>query len=209
MSVRDYSHLVKQVIQWNDIANKLKDSYSEEDVDNQKSRVIEELNEAFEAYNDKNSIELRDAICDIFVTACYLDFMVNYKDESFYRRYKKTTSTMYKEAYLIPAFNKIKEAIELNSYDKLAYYIFRMCESINVDIKRDIEKVLDNNNTKFLDTEEDAVKSVNHYKSQNQDVFFLFNEKYNKFVILRKLDNKVMKPLNFVSVSLENEIAHA
>lgn len=204
MPVRDYSTYVKDVIKWNDIANKLKDVYTLEDISNQKERVYEELQEAIDAIKDQDYTELKDAICDIFVTGAYLDYMVNYEDDSFFRRYKKTTSTIYKESDLGTLFEKIKIALDNNSYDKLAYYIFRMCESINCDIKHDIKLVLDNNDSKFLNTEDDAKQSLNMYEEKNEKVKIHFSEKYNKYVILRLSDNKVMKPHNFKTVVLLN-----
>lgn len=202
MSTRDYSPFVRRVIEWNRTANKLKSQYTTQDLDNQKARVIEELNEAYDAIEGKNYIELRDALCDIFVTATYLDYMINYKDESFYRRYKKTTSTMYKEEYIKPALDKIKQAIEIDSYDKLAYYVFRLCESINVDIKSDIALVLDNNDSKFLSSQDDAIASAEMYSAKGEEV--MIHNSGNLYVILRVSDNKVMKPKNFKSVNLKS-----
>lgn len=200
MSTRDYSPFVKRVIEWNRTANKLKSQYTAQDLDNQKDRVIEELNEAYTAIAENDYIELRDAICDIFVTATYLDYMVNYNDDSFYKRYKKTTSTMYKEEYIRPALDKIKQAIEIDSYDKLAYYVFRLCESINVDIKADISLVLDNNDAKFLSDFADATASAEMYNDKGENV--VIHQSGNLYVILRVSDNKVMKPKNFKSVNL-------
>jgi hypothetical protein len=202
MPVRDYSNYVKDVIKWNDIANKLKESYTVDDISNQKDRVYEELKEAQDAILSNNYVELKDAICDIFVTGVYLDYMINCVDDSFYRRYKKTTSTIYKESDLSALFEKIKIALDNNSYEKLAYYIFRMCESISCDIKSDIKLVLDNNDTKFLDNEQDAIDSYKKYDSVGEKVKIHFSEKYSKYVILRLSDNKVMKPHNFKTVVL-------
>lgn len=202
MSTRDYSMFVKRVIDWNRTANKLKPAYTPEDLANQKARVIEELNEAYMAIKDDNYTELRDAICDIFVTASYLDYMINFKDESFYKRYKKTTSTLYKEAYILPALDKIRQAIEINSYDKLAYYIFRLCESINVDIKQDLVLVLENNDSKFLTSHEDAISSTEMYIAKGESVYVHQDVESGMYVILRTSDNKVMKPKNFKSLEL-------
>lgn len=201
MSIRDYSPYVKRVIEWNRIANKLKPQYTTQDMNNQKARVLEELEEAYDAINKRDYTELRDALCDIFVTATYLDYMVNYKDDSFYKRYKKTTSTMYKEEYILPALEKIKLAIEIDSYDKLAYYVFRLCESINIDIKADIALVLDNNDSKFLSNIEDANASVEMYASKGEEVHIHCTD--GLYVLLRASDNKVMKPKNFKSVELD------
>lgn len=202
MPVRDYSTYVKDVIKWNDIANKLKDEYTTNDIVNQKERVYEELQEAIDAIKAQDYTELKDAICDIFVTGVYLDYMINYVDDSFFRRYKKTTSTIYRESDLGALFEKIKIALDNDSYDKLAYYIFRMCESIKCDIKHDIKLVLENNDSKFLNNEDDAKKSLIMYEGKNEKVKIHYSEKYNKYVILRLSDNKVMKPHNFKTVVL-------
>lgn len=201
MSTRDYSQFVKRVIEWNRVANKLKPSYSTDDVDNQKARVKEELDEAYKAIAESDYTELRDGICDIFVTATYLDYMINYKDDSFYKRYKKTTSTMYKEEYILPALDKIKQALEIDSYDKLAYYVFRLCESINVDIKLDLTAVLDNNDSKFLTDRKLAEETVDMYVAKGESVT-IYEHSDSLFVILRTSDNKVMKPKGFKSVTL-------
>lgn len=206
MSTRDYSPFVKRVIEWNRTANKLKTQYTTEDLANQKDRVIEELNEAYDAIKADDYTELRDALCDIFVTASYLDYMVNFKDDSFYKRYKKTTSTMYKEAYILPALDKIKQATEIDSYDKLAYYIFRLCESIDVDIKADLSLVLDNNDSKFLSSYDDAVASAEMYAAKGETVTIHHAKESNLYVLLRTSDNKVMKPKNFKSVELSSSV---
>lgn len=202
MSVRDYSSYIHRVIQWNDVAGKLKTQYSEEDIANQKERVLEEVEETLAAIKSNNRVEIKDGICDIFVTAAYLDYMINYKDHSFFKRYKKTTSTMYKVEYLEPAIHKIKQAIEIDSYDKMAYYIFRMCESIDCDIKSDLTLVLDNNDKKFLKTLDEVTDSMSYYDSKQIPVYYVFSEQYNLYVILQKSDNKVMKPRNFKKVEI-------
>ena len=201
MSIRDYSQYVKRVITWNEVASKLKTEYNLDDIKNQKDRVTEELNEAYAALDKNDRTELRDAICDIFVTAVYLDYMVN-NDANFFKRYRKSTSTMYKEEYIRPALDKIAAAIEIDSYDKLAYYVFRLCESIKCDIKQDITLVLDNNDSKFLKDLETAQESVEMYRTKGEDVRIHHSVEHSMFVLLRNSDNKVMKPKGFVSVSL-------
>lgn len=202
MSVRDYSQYITRVIQWNDVAGKLKTSYSAEDINMQKERVLEEINETLDAIEKNDFIETKDGICDIFVTAAYLDFMINYKDSTFYKRYKKTTSTMYKPEYLVPAINKIKQAMEIDSYDKMAYYIFRMCESINCDIKKDLQLVLDNNDKKFLTNLDEVNGTIQYYQQQGIEAMYRYSEQYQKYAILRKSDNKVLKPKGFDRVEL-------
>lgn len=81
-----------------------------------------------------------------------------------------------------------------------------MCESIDVDIKADLSLVLDNNDSKFLSSYDDAVASAEMYAAKGETVTIHHAKESNLYVLLRTSDNKVMKPKNFKSVELSSSV---
>jgi hypothetical protein len=75
-------------------------------------------------------------------------------------------------------------------------------EVLGYDVLGGLSAVAANNDTKYHDTEEEADKTVEMYKNKGEDVYKQYNEVYDVWVVKRKSDLKLLKPHNFVSVTL-------
>jgi len=75
-------------------------------------------------------------------------------------------------------------------------------EVLGYDVLGGLSAVAANNDTKYHDTEDEADKTVEMYKNKGEDVYKQYNEVYDVWVVKRKSDNKLLKPYNFVSVTL-------
>jgi hypothetical protein len=73
---------------------------------------------------------------------------------------------------------------------------------LGYDVLGGLNAVALNNDTKYHDTEEEADKTMEMYKSKGEDVYKQYNEDYNVWVVKNISDGKLRKPHNFVSVTL-------
>ena len=64
-----------------------------------------------------------------------------------------------------------------------------------------LQEVCDSNMSKFCDTIEEAIRSVQQYEASGVHVYYEFNDKYNKYVI-KRVDKKVLKGINFFKPKL-------
>ena len=74
-------------------------------------------------------------------------------------------------------------------------------ERLGCDIEGAMQRVAEDNLSKYPSKEEDAKKTVLHYASQNIHVTYNYNSEYGKFVI-KDANKKVRKPYNFVGTNL-------
>lgn len=73
----DYTPFFNRVIAWNATARNGQHDFSQEAQDFQLSLVLEEFegeDELMDGYNTRNKAMVLDALCDVFVTAAYLQF---------------------------------------------------------------------------------------------------------------------------------------
>jgi hypothetical protein len=75
-------------------------------------------------------------------------------------------------------------------------------EVLGYDVLGGLSAVAANNDTKYHDTEEEADATVEMYKSKGEDVYKQYNEVYDVWVVKQSNNNKLLKPHNFVSVTL-------
>ncbi len=68
-------------------------------------------------------------------------------------------------------------------------------------IQKAFELVHSNNMSKFCDSREEAVQSVDSYRAQGVESYFV--NRGGKYVILRKEDDKVLKGINYKKVELK------
>ena len=81
-------------------------------------------------------------------------------------------------------------------------------KALGFDIEKGMAAVALNNLSKYIELEDtdrlDA--TLAHYAEKGIDCYFTYNNRHNLYVVKRKSDDKVMKPVGFVSVILEQFI---
>jgi hypothetical protein len=75
-------------------------------------------------------------------------------------------------------------------------------EVLGYDVLGGLNAVAANNDTKYHDTEEEADRTVEMYKNKGEDVYKQYNEVYDVWVVKQRSNNKLLKPCDFVSVTL-------
>jgi hypothetical protein len=75
-------------------------------------------------------------------------------------------------------------------------------EVLGYDVLGGLSAVAANNDTKYHDTEEEADTTVEMYKNKGEDVYKQYNEVYDVWVVKQRSNNKLLKPHDFVSVTL-------
>ena len=89
------------------------------------------------------------------------------------------------------------------------YQRLQMC---GVDIDGALADVCENNLSKFHIDPEEANKTLKHYEEQGVDVFvrhIALEDGLQYYVVLRKSDNKVLKPHDYVGVDLQKYVDDA
>lgn len=66
-----------------------------------------------------------------------------------------------------------------------------------------MEAVALNNLSKFPESEQIAIETVEYYKTQGIDTYYEYNQDYSRYVIKDSKTHKVKKPLGFTSVDLK------
>lgn len=104
----------------------------------------------------------------------------------------------------------LKEEIDkkelLDGIVDIAYTLFGLmqaAEQLGYDVDGALEAVCLNNDTKFVKTVEEANETAVIYEEQGIPVDIRYNEQYDVFAVVRKLDGKVMKPKGYQSVLLD------
>lgn len=82
-------------------------------------------------------------------------------------------------------------------------YMQKLEAVYGIDWSKITEAVALNNLSKYPESEEIAIETVEYYSKQGVDTYYEYNEVYNRFVIKDKKTNKVKKPLGFTSVDLK------
>lgn len=208
------NRLADEIVAWNAAAGKFpseRDATLEELL-NQEARVVEELKELIHALAESDLTETLDAVCDIFVTASY------------YLALAKNSAVSIASCVLPPA--------EINTLaaqlDKLAAQADSLPErsveqmldnpfiveslQLSLALVRDLpvdfigaqQAVNDNNASKYVTSEAVAQQTVAHYAAKGEEVVAHASSYLGKpvYVLKRTSDDKIMKPVGFVSVEL-------
>lgn len=206
--------LADEIVAWNAAAGKFpadRDATLEELL-NQEARVVEELNELVHAMAEDDLTETLDAVCDIFVTATYYLALAKNNKVS-------VESCVVPPADLeqlkvkISALAKQAQAMRDRSLEQLRDNQF-IVDSLKVSIAlvRDLpvdfigaqQAVNENNASKYVVDETVAADSVAHYAAKGEEVVAHASAYLGSpvFVLKRTSDDKIMKPVGFVSVDL-------
>ena len=71
-----------------------------------------------------------------------------------------------------------------------------------IDFAKACNLIADNNLSKFVVNEREAADTVAMYKAKGIETYYRYDETYNVYVIRNSKTGKVMKPIDFVPVSL-------
>lgn len=129
-------------------------------VHKQIERIIEENNELSKALEEKNHLEILDAICDISVTVNGLFFLTGYKPDNYLLKYSYEQEKTVHPAmmnfetvkFISDELNKELERFEHNmDYQSIftALFMLEMFAKSKYDYEGAITAVLDNNDDKF------------------------------------------------------------
>lgn len=183
-----------RVVLWNNFAGKNEFSNWE----NQADRVKEEIKEFFSHTQiplgndfDRKNLVLDD-VCDIFVTASFLDYM---------NQFGKGCSLYYIEPHedviqLVKSGNihEVKPFFTDIEYSLGVVYSIIMSGSDEYDFLGAIEEVIDSNYSKYIPYGANTLlkSALEEFESNGEDVYVVDSNLYH--VIKRKSDDKVMKP---------------
>ena len=206
--------LADEIVAWNAAAGKFPGERAAtlEELLNQEARVVEELKELIHAMAESDLTETLDAVCDIFVTASY------------YLALAKNTQVSIESCVVPPAeietiqaqLGELAEQAENLPERSVAQMLDNplIVKSLEVSLAlvRDLpvdfigaqQAVNDNNASKYVASEAVAQESVAHYAAKGEAVVAHASSYLGKpvFVLKRTSDDKIMKPVGFVSVEL-------
>ena len=206
--------LADEIVAWNAAAGKFPGERAAtlEELLNQEARVVEELKELIHAMAEDDLTETLDAVCDIFVTASY------------YLALAKNTQVSIESCVLPPAEIKTIQARLADLAQQADNLPERTTEQmldnpfivksleVSLALVRDLpvdfigaqQAVNDNNASKYVASETVAQESVAHYAAKGEEVVAHASSYLGApvFVLKRTSDDKIMKPVGFVSVEL-------
>jgi hypothetical protein len=206
--------LADEIVAWNAAAGKFPGERAAtlEELLNQEARVVEELKELIHAMAEDDLTETLDAVCDIFVTASY------------YLALAKNTQVSIESCVLPPAEIETIQAQLADLAQQADNLPERTTEQmvdnpfivksleVSLALVRDLpvdfigaqQAVNDNNASKYVASEAVAAQSVAHYAAKGEEVVAHASSYLGAsvFVLKRTADDKIMKPVGFVSVEL-------
>jgi len=206
--------LADEIVAWNAAAGKFpgERDASFEELLNQEARVVEELNELVHAMATDDLTETLDAVCDIFVTATYYLALAKNSDVSVedcvvppadLEQLKRQLSGLAKQAQSMR--ERSIEQLRDNQFivDSLKVAI-ALVRDLPVDFIGAQQAVNENNASKYVVDEKIAADSVAHYASKGEEVVAHLSTYLGQsvFVLKRTSDDKIMKPIGFMSVEL-------
>ena len=96
----------------------------------------------------------------------------------------------------------------IDTYITLFGYQRKLEEKYDIDFSAIMQKIAENNLSKFLPGDNSALVSetIAEYAKKGQYVTSGYNHEYNVFVIRDAVTKKVKKPINFVPVDITKEV---
>lgn len=197
ISFPKYGEYLKRVIDWNAVVGQY-------DIELQRSLILSEIKETKDALADRDHKEIVDGVCDVFVTASYMNYLYTGNvdpviveanaDYAFEPNYVLDVITAFTNNS-IPHHNEIQSlilaAVGRYGLDKVEDYM---------------ERVLDSNDSKFVPADQwDEEREINHaynkYGFEFGKIGVVARELNGKTVyLLRGNDGegKLLKPTTFV-----------
>ena len=206
--------LADEIVAWNAAAGKFPGERAAtlEELLNQEARVVEELKELIHAMTESDLTETLDAVCDIFVTASYylalakntqvsIDFCVVPPAEI--ETIQAQLAELAEQAEKLPE-RSVAQMLDNPLIVKSLEVSLALVRDLPVDFIGAQQAVNDNNASKYVASEAVAQESVAHYAAKGVEVVAHASNYLGKpvFVLKRTSDDKIMKPVGFVSVEL-------
>jgi hypothetical protein len=192
-----YGECLNRVIDWNAVVG-------QRDIELQRSLVISEIEETRDAIKDRDDREILDGVCDVFVTASYLNYMLF--------PYALTADTRIDECHPLDVHTLLKcvEAFSSNSvphhFDIQLLLIWAVKQYGLSAVESYMLRVLDSNDSKFVpsvmwDEERELAHAREKYGNKFGNIAVVVRELNKETVyLLRGNDGegKLLKPTTFV-----------
>lgn len=187
--------------------------------------INEETNELSKAISDDNKVEILDAVCDILYTTygAAVCFGIPEDDPDFNVEMPEFIASI-KGAQKISEFSDIlcfvMEALRLIfdhrnllAAKRTLACIIHICNSLaeflKVDIKEAFDLVHESNMSKLCISEDEAIRTVDHYKDRYQEGLSVYKSVDYKasddgkfWIVYNKENDKVLKSINYHPVDL-------
>lgn len=206
--------LADEIVAWNAAAGKFPGERAAtlEELLNQEARVVEELKELIHAMAESDLTETLDAVCDIFVTASYYLALAKNTQVSIdscvvppaeIETIKAQLAELAEQAENLPE-RSVEQMLDNPLIVKSLEVSLALVRDLPVDFIGAQQAVNDNNASKYVSSEAVAQESVAHYAAKGEEVVAHASSYLDKpvFVLKRTSDDKIMKPVGFVSVEL-------
>jgi len=212
--VTPLKRLADEIVAWNAAAGKFPGERAAtlEELLNQEARVVEELKELIHAMAESDLTETLDAVCDIFVTASYYLALVKNTQASIESCVVPPAEIETIQAQLAELAEQAENLPERSVAQMLDNPLIVKSLEVSLALVRDLpvdfigaqQAVNDNNASKYVASEAVAQESVAHYAAKGEEVVAHASSYLGKpvFVLKRTSDDKIMKPVGFVSVEL-------
>ena len=206
--------LADEIVAWNAAAGKFPGERAAtlEELLNQEARVVEELKELIRAMAESDLTETLDAVCDIFVTASYYLALAKNTQVSIescvvppaeFETIQAQLAELAEQAENLPE-RSVAQMLDNPLIVKSLEVSLALVRDLPVDFIGAQQAVNDNNASKYVASEAVAQESVAHYAAKGEEVVAHASSYLGKpiFVLKRTSDDKIMKPVGFVSVEL-------
>ena len=144
-----------------------------------------------------------------FTSKCYLFNKVAGKDNLFDKQSIQEQIDLIKEEV-----KETQEGLDNNDLVELAdgaidvlvttLGLIQKLENLGTDMNKAAKIIADNNLSKFTKDWQVVESTIQHYKEKGELVYPTFYNEENLYAIKRIIDNKVMKPVGFVSADLSS-----
>lgn len=161
----------------------------------------EEINELKQAIEDDNRVEILDALCDIKVVN---DGTANTIGDSHNDELLESIY-YYIDEESIDSVVKELSNIDIELTNVVNLIIYQLAQKFNFSLetfKEALNRVHESNMSKFCDDEIEANETVIAYEIKDEPVESYYKKNGDKWVVLRKEDNKILKSVLYHAVDL-------
>jgi len=92
----------------------------------------------------------------------------------------------------------------INSLCHLLHIIYKTSECFGIDVNSDFEIVHNSNMSKICKTEDEAIKTVKKYETDNRYPQPYYEENNYGYIVKNKTTGKVLKSINYIPVKFNN-----
>lgn len=205
----DFSKYFKRVVEWNATARGGKHDFSDKTLNKQKELVAEEIKELKEAIDISDTVEVLDALCDIFVVASYYHFLqMNGELKDLSLKILTPLSGIDYYTSMIYDFETLDNGLMVTSDVCALLYQF------NGFATAALEEVLSSNDSKFPKVEKFGKQKVKRELALNNECAMIETRSEGRYsgvkweirgdrVVFLDDTGKIMKPFTFKSPNLK------